>query len=159
MSATRTFASGRDENRANWARRIARLQGNPAHPAGLQCRRNFPNQPPESSLNPRRNLLLPKERTWSFTSLASRSGDSVPQTPWPGKLSGLGFFPLGLLRQAAFSGGYCSCCLACFHLPGRGIAEKTLPGSNLVFRSRSLCPLRPNADPICSRASSSSRLA
>jgi hypothetical protein len=42
---------------------------------------------------------------------------------------------------------------------GRGIAEKILPGSNLVFRLNSLCPLRPNADPICSRASSSSRLA
>jgi hypothetical protein len=50
-------------------------------------------------------------------------------------------------------------CSACFHLPGRGIAEKILPGSNLAFRLSSLCPLGPNADPICSRASSSSRLA
>jgi hypothetical protein len=50
-------------------------------------------------------------------------------------------------------------CSPCFHLPGRGIAEKISPGSNLAFRSSSLCPLGPNADPICSRASSSSRLA
>ena len=45
------------------------------------------------------------------------------------------------------------------HLPGRGIAEKRLPGSNRRFCWSSLCALGPNANRICSDASPLSRLA